>query len=561
MEAILALPAHFKTGAFLEHVMHPPHGPHALGEVRVEVAMVDGIARHPVAVARTAVGDFVGVADPRANALGIDVVGIVVIGVEQPLVAMQVEDVLFMAVVGVAELGEVTDVAVVHVGRFRREQGHAGLDPDGAGRWYLARTDVLQADVGRHVHQRTDITDRVRTEEELLIGARQAVMHRPHAQAVGHHFGAHATGTVVDHERVAGGFQYVAHHRVGPVTRKRLGAGDLVGELRGEVTERLQAVGQRRVALAQAFQRVGGLGETAIGVGAHDDGIGFAVDDLVAVDHGNDRLAGLAFGDPGLHLRVAGFVVDHRLAGGGTAGGGQAHFFFGEGIAVGAAEFWHHHYLAEQAVGNVARSALAAECGGLAGSGKSAFAFGVQGIAAGAAWADEEVAIAPGVGRNIGDAVDRLHAVDLEADHALGHLLVSDEAFGGVIFELRPLFFALRLFSLDAVLVGVGLVVEQVGQVDGKAFTGGHPQHDGPRALVRAQGDLARYRRPAAAEGDHLVVHHILAQGEHHAVGVLRAKAVEHQWLVQRHHVGDQGALALHGGFAGRLPAEQGQYE
>ncbi|EJT83859.1 hypothetical protein PPS11_29511 [Pseudomonas putida S11] len=311
-----------------------------------------------------------------------------------------------------------------------------------------------------------------------------------------------ATGTVVDHERVAGGFQYVAHHRVGPVARERLGAGDLVGELRGEVTERLQAVGQRRVALAQAFQRVGGFGEAAIGVGAHDDGIGFAVDDFVAVDHGNDRFAGLALGDPGLHLRVAGFVIDHRLAGGGAAGGGQAHFFFGEGIAVGAAELGHYHYLAEQAVGNVARSALAAEGGGFARGGKSAFAFGVQGIAAGAAGADEEVAITPGVGRNVGDAVDRLHAVDLEADHALGHLLVGDEAFGGFVFELRPLLFALRLFGLDAVLVGVGLVVEQVGQVDGKAFTGGHPQHDGPRALVRAQGDLARYRRPAAAEGD-----------------------------------------------------------
>jgi hypothetical protein len=35
-------------------------------------------------------------------------------------------------------------------------------------------------------------------------------------------------------------------------------------------------------------------------------------------------------------LRVARFVVDHRLAGGGAAGGGQAHFFFGEGVAVGA---------------------------------------------------------------------------------------------------------------------------------------------------------------------------------------------------------------------------------
>ncbi|MNN09181.1 hypothetical protein D3C81_1220570 [compost metagenome] len=110
-------------------------------------------------------------------------------------------------------------------------------------------------------------------------------------------------------------------------------------------------------------------------------------------------------------------------------------------------------------------------------------------------------------------------------------------------------------------LVGVCIVGQQVGQVDRQAVSGSHPQHDGPRALVRAQGDLARYRRPADAEGDQLVVHHILAQGEHHAVGVLRAKAVEHQRLVQRHHVGYQGALTLHGRLAGRLPAKQGQYE
>jgi len=112
---------------------------------------------------------------------------------------------------------------------------------------------------------------------------------------------------------------------------------------------------------------------------------------------------------------------------------------------------------------------------------------------------------------------------------------------------------------IDAVLVGVGLVGQQVAQVDCQAVPSRHPQHDRPRALVRAQGDLARHRRTALAQGHTVLVHHVLAQGEHHAVGVLRAQAVEHQWLIQRHHVGHQRALALHGGLAGDLPAQQGQ--
>ncbi|MNH29725.1 hypothetical protein D3C79_899750 [compost metagenome] len=89
---------------------------------------------------------------------------------------------------------------MVDVGRFRRVQGHAGLDAHGIGRRGLAWADVLQADVGRHVHQCADIAHGVGAEEELLVGAGQAVVHRAHAQAVGHHFGTHAPRAVVDHE-------------------------------------------------------------------------------------------------------------------------------------------------------------------------------------------------------------------------------------------------------------------------------------------------------------------------------------------------------------------------
>ncbi|MNR10012.1 hypothetical protein D3C85_1262400 [compost metagenome] len=162
--------------------------------------MVDRIAGYPVAVARTAVGDFIGVARTRTDALGIHIVGVIVIGVEQPLVAVQVEDVLLVAVVAVAELDEVPDIAVVDVRRLGRVQRHRRLDPDRVGRWHLPRRQAFQADVGRHVHQHGDVADGMGTEEELFISARQAVMHRAHAQAVGDDLGADAARAVVDHE-------------------------------------------------------------------------------------------------------------------------------------------------------------------------------------------------------------------------------------------------------------------------------------------------------------------------------------------------------------------------
>lgn len=81
MITIGALLRDFQPGAFFEHIVHPPHRPHALGEVRVEVAVIDRIAGHPIAVAGAAVGDFVGIAGAWADALGIDVIGVVVVGV------------------------------------------------------------------------------------------------------------------------------------------------------------------------------------------------------------------------------------------------------------------------------------------------------------------------------------------------------------------------------------------------------------------------------------------------------------------------------------------------
>ncbi|MNZ67462.1 hypothetical protein D3C78_857130 [compost metagenome] len=511
--------------------------------MRVEVAVVDGVAGGAVAVAGAAVGDLVGVAGARAYALGVHVVGVVVIGVEQPLVAVQVEHVLLVAVMGIADAHRIADVAVGDVGRLGREQGHAGLDPGAAFRRHLAGEDALQADVGRHIHLHGDVAHGMGAEEELLVGAGQAVVHGADAQAVGHHLGADAAGAVVDHEGVAGRLQHVAEHRVVPVTGEGLGHGVLVMEHRGEIAEGLQPVGQRRVALAVAFQRVGIGRKGAIVFRPHDHRVGVAGDDLAVVHHGDHRQAGLAFLGPGRGLRITRFVIDDRLAGRGAAGGGQAHFFLGDHVAVGARPFGQHHYLGEQAVGGVAAGALAAEGGAVAGSGEGALALGVERVAAAAAGRDQTVLVAAGVGGDVADVVHRLQAVDLEADMAIGDLLVLLEQ---------------RIVRV----VRVGLVGQEVLQVDGQAVAGGHAQYQRTRALVRAQAHFAGNSCAALGERHFVAVHHVAAQGEHHAVDVLRAQAVEHQRLVQGDHVGHQVALALDrrlGVFAGKERAQQQQ--
>ncbi|MDT4864112.1 hypothetical protein FQZ97_988590 [compost metagenome] len=106
-------------------------------------------------------------------------------------------------------------------------------------------------------------------------------------------------------------------------------------------------------------------------------------------------------------------------------------------------------------------------------------------------------------------------------------------------------------------ILRVGLVGQQVFQVDRQAVAGGHPQHQRARALVGTQHHLAGNGGAALGERHFVLVQHIAAQGEHHAVDVLRPQAVEHQRLVQGHHVGHQVAFAANG--RDRVAAEQGR--
>ena len=188
------------AGAVLEHVMRAPQAPHALGEVRVHVAMEDRVAHRQVAVA-AGVGDVKRHALARADGLAVEVAGLVsVLGLGKPLVGVQVEDVGFLdAGLQHAEAHRVAQIAVVHIARIVRVQ--------------LLRAAV---EVAAHHHRR--VTVGPGSQEEVLQRALRAIGRRADAGAVGRDDGAHAAGAVVDGKAVAdadAGTGVVEHVAVG----------------------------------------------------------------------------------------------------------------------------------------------------------------------------------------------------------------------------------------------------------------------------------------------------------------------------------------------------------
>ena len=82
--------------AQFKRIVDAPHFPHAHGEVRIEVAVEDGIARGLVTIASAAVRDLISEAGAGSNSLTVKVVGIRVVPIVLPLMSMQVEDVMFL---------------------------------------------------------------------------------------------------------------------------------------------------------------------------------------------------------------------------------------------------------------------------------------------------------------------------------------------------------------------------------------------------------------------------------------------------------------------------------
>ncbi len=164
-------------------VVGAPHFPHALGKVGVKVAVEDGISDSFVAVARAAISDLVGVGGAWPDGLAIQVVGLRVVGGPQPLVGVQVENVVFFRPgVQVAEDDPVVHVAVVDVGGVIREKDFAGF---GAG---VGQTVAVEVGIGRDVNHLSRVAHGPGGQEELFVFALGAVPHRPHAQAVGDNF-------------------------------------------------------------------------------------------------------------------------------------------------------------------------------------------------------------------------------------------------------------------------------------------------------------------------------------------------------------------------------------
>ena len=530
--------------------------------------MEDSIARALVAVAGATEVDFVGVAGARADALRVEVVGVVVVRVVQPLVVVQVEDVLFLANVRIAELDEVADVTVVHVGRVFGADDVVGLRALRARRRRLAGQQRFEAQVGRHVHRQGRVTDRERSQEELFVGAAEAVVHRADTEPVGDDLGADAARAVIDHEAVFDAGQHIAEHRVGlEETGERLRRARLVMEQGREIAEGLQAVRHRRVALALAFQRVGRSREGPVRVRAGHHGVDLGVHDGAclgrrAVHHVQDRQPGLAFGRPGGGRRVGRFIatglrtvdaaapvgelglavarefgrVEHAVA---VDVGGQAQFFFLHLAAVDPGAGGLDDDLAEQAVGRVALVGVGAEAAA-AGDVEHAFLFSVEPVDLGAsAGAGETVG---GVGADPAavavDAVQELHAASLEGDSAVLDLLVD--------LDVEDL--ARRRDVVGWNVTRIGRRSKQVGQVDGQAVTLAHAQHERAVPLVGAQVDIAwRGRTPCGEWQFARLIDNVALERIHHAVDVASAEAVVHQRLVERDHVGRDLALANNG--------------
>ena len=111
--------------------------------------------------------------------LTIEVSRVVVVRCLQPLVRMQVVNVmLFRSGMHDSHLHVVADIAVMHVGRIVGIQDLRGLSPEDQVAHCVGR-------VGRHVHDLRRVANCPRRKEELFILALGAVEHRPDAESVG----------------------------------------------------------------------------------------------------------------------------------------------------------------------------------------------------------------------------------------------------------------------------------------------------------------------------------------------------------------------------------------
>ncbi|TCZ64917.1 hypothetical protein EXY23_05985 [Roseicella aquatilis] len=250
--------------AVLEAVVHPPQLPHALGEMRVEVAVEDAVADREVAVAAAAELDAVAEGGAGRDGLGVEVDGIRVALVHHPLVRVQMEDVrLLRTGMQVAEADRVAEIGVVDVGRVVR----------------VARPGRAVALIGQEQRR---VAIGPGAEEELLGAAFRAVAGDAGVAEGrrGHHQRTHAGHAVIDAHAVADlGERVVLVLQLGEALRRV----HLVMHDDGELAEGAAAGAAEHGVAA-------GVGLAARRFGQHHHGVQVAVDNaVVAIEHGEDR--------------------------------------------------------------------------------------------------------------------------------------------------------------------------------------------------------------------------------------------------------------------------------
>src|SRR5271170_6342292 len=104
-----------QLGARLERVMNAPKRPHALREMRVEMAVENRISRGQVPVATAAVCDFQRVRRARDDHLTIQVLAIIVVRRMQPLMGMLMVNMGLCGCVVNSEFDVVPEIAVIHI--------------------------------------------------------------------------------------------------------------------------------------------------------------------------------------------------------------------------------------------------------------------------------------------------------------------------------------------------------------------------------------------------------------------------------------------------------------
>ncbi|CAM3226822.1 hypothetical protein PAAM106076_12335 [Paracoccus aminovorans] len=572
------------AGAVLEHVVHPPQRPHALGEMRVEVAVEDGVANRAVAVARpadipvalsvpaAAVIDVVGEALTRPHGLAVQIAAAPRIVAGEPLMGMQVKDMrLFRPGVEVPEHHRVVQIGVVHVRRVVREpfqQGRVAIGPGG--------------------------------QEELLIKALGAGRRRADALAVGQQQGAHARGAVIDREAVAhpgklaeaGQFLEIAgviafqlvveeHREFAEGAIARFGRGIVVAPVRRGAAQRLGRLRGGRGGVApdhgvqvgmHQLDRAGGGEIAAVQRPGHVQHR-HAVDRRLIVQPALPGVARRVLRRPGPVQRrgrdLAAIPARARPLGqdgpeqpmGDRAAVALAS---GRGGAAGKEMRALLHHLVEAGKLLPRRYGVQAETGGmrgrLAGQGQGHQPLGRQVQRAGARPVGRvQRRLGRGFGRRGRVGAQRLAAFDQRgrpARHRVRHRRAAGVVGGAVGAEI-----ARQIARMRVAARGGG---QQVRHPQEQQIAHIGPQHQRPRPVAVAQPHLARRQRTDRTRGGCGIQraigrlggifghrHYVAAQREDHAEGVERAEAVIDQHLVQRDQIGtDHAGPALSAGAA-----------